>query len=266
MRSLTCIVKSHVHELPENIFSKLDQISTYIVISRIDNTQLKIEITDVMEPDLSDDELTTKAHKIFNLYIVALNVCSVGLFMPTEDNFLSPKYTYLNSDSGVTKGGIISHEIHKAEIFGRTLTEQELIESLLFYGALAKEENDELISEYLRGVIHLSLNYPGAHFEKDAFANYFRVFEHLVTTRVLGLTKLKNEFKEYTKALHSFGISQALIDEFKELYKLRSRQAMHAYLSPAAIDRETTMKMKLFCDITVQNVYRPIWEAEIKRA
>lgn len=265
MRTLSCSIKSHVHKLPKDVFDGLDQNDTYINISYIDDLHLNLEFTDQLAPKVSEEEFSTKVHKVFNIYIVALNVCTVGLFLPTEDNYLSPKYQFKNVATGVKRDGVISHEIHNEDIFGRILTKRELIESLLFFGALVKENNAELISEYLRGIVHLSLNYPGAYFEKDAFANFFRVFEHLITTRVLQQKKLSNEFKEYTKALTSFGLSKESISEFKELYKLRGQQAMHAQLSPAVIDRETTMKMKFFCDITIQKVYKPIWEKGIKK-
>ena len=264
MRTLSCSVKSHVHELPEDVFGGFNQNDTYIKVSYIDNVHLNLEFTDLLDPEILEDEFTTKYHQIFNFYIVALNVCTLGLFLPSEDNYLSPKYIFKNLDNGDIHDGIISHEIHKAEIFGQTLTRQMLVESLLFFGALVKEENDELISEYLRGIIHLSLNYPAAYFEKDAFSNFFRVFEHLVTTRILQKKKLNNELKEYTKVLNNFGLSDDSIIEFKELYKLRGQQAMHAQISPSAINRDTTMKMKLFCDITIQKVYKPIWEKGIE--
>lgn len=143
---------------------------------------------------------------------------------------------------------------------GRIITESEVLNSLLLYGALAREKNDELVSEYLKGLVHLNLNYPGAHFEKDAFANFYRAFEHLVTGRMLKQRKLKNELRQILGSLSSMGLGSGVQSEFKELYEVRGSQAMHAQLPPNRVDRETSMKMKVFADVVFFHVFKPVWE------
>jgi hypothetical protein len=135
---------------------------------------------------------------------------------------------------------------------------------LWLYGALANEKTDELVSEYLKGLIHLSLNYPGTHFEKDAFSNFYRTFEHLVTNRLLGKKKLKNELKEMSAVLSTLGLSSELLEEFRKLYVIRGSQAMHSQHIPELTSREDTMKMKVFTDVVIYKVYKPLWEAELK--
>jgi hypothetical protein len=158
---------------------------------------------------------------------------------------------------------MVVHNIHTSNISGRVITESEVVNSLYLYGALTKESNDELVSEYLKGLVHLSLNYPGAHFEKDAFANFYRTFEHLVTARMLKQRKLKNELRQILGVLSSMGLSSELQSEFKDLYAIRGGQAMHAQLPPTRVDRETCMKMKVFTDVVFFHVYKPIWESFI---
>jgi hypothetical protein len=116
----------------------------------------------------------------------------------------------------------------------------------------------------LKGLIHLSLNYPGTHFEKDAFSNFYRTFEHLVTNRLLGKKKLKNELKEMSAVLSTLGLSSELLEEFRKLYVIRGSQAMHSQHIPELTSREDTMKMKVFTDVVIYKVYKPLWEAGLK--
>jgi hypothetical protein len=116
---------------------------------------------------LSDDAFARKSHAVLNLFIVALNFSTLDFFISQDDKQLSPDYHFYKDDM-LLGGGVVVHDIHSADLKGRKITSSETYEALCLYGALAKEKNDELVSEYLKGLIHLSLNYPGAHFEKDA--------------------------------------------------------------------------------------------------
>lgn len=258
-RKLSCKIRCFTHDLSQEAFDIFEQDGMNIGISNIKKDSFTLEFTDVLEPSLSDNSFASKSHSVFNLFIVALNVSTLGLFINQDDKQLSPDYHFYK-DNKLVGGGLIIHDIHSTDLKGRNITQSEIYEALCLYGALAKEKNDELVSEYLKGLIHLSLNYPGAHFEKDAFSNFYRAFEHIVTCKLLKQGKLKNEFKQLSGALSSLGISQDLIEEFKELYKIRGEQAMHAQKSPEKISREDTMKMKVFSDIVVRAAYKPIWE------
>ena len=233
---------------------------THLNIKAVEKDSFILEISDVSDTSIDDELFSKKAHAIFNLYLVALNVSTLGLFLNHEAKHLSPEYQFTDTENNRMGRGIVAHNVHDIDLSGRVINSQEIFESYCLYGALAGEKNDELVSEYLKGLIHLSLNYPGTHFEKDAFSNFYRTFEHLVTNRILKQNKLKNELKQLSEALQSFGFSSDLIDEFKVLYSIRGEQAMHAQRSPKVITREDTMKMKVFTDIVIREVYTPIWE------
>lgn len=234
-------------------------------VREIQQDSFVLEISDVLEPSLDDDAFAKKCHAAFNLYLVALNVCTLGLFLAQDRKYLSPAYRLTDTERKLISGGIVVHEIFGTDLSGQIIGQNQIIESLLLYGALAREQNEELVSEYLKGLIHLSLNYPGTHFEKDAFANFYRTFEHLVTGRIIGKKKLKKELTEISAVLNSFGLTSELIEEFRKLYVIRSSQAMHSQLAPDRISREDTMKMKVFTDVLIYKVYKPIWEAGIKK-
>lgn len=258
-RKLSCKIRCFTHDLTQGAFEIFEQDGMNIGVSNVKSDSFTLETTDILDPYLSDDAFASKSHAVFNLFIVALNVSTLGLFISYDDKHLSPDYQFHKNDK-LLGGGLIVHDIHSIDLKGRDITSTEIYEALCLYGALAKEKNDELISEYLKGLIHLSLNYPGVHFEKDAFSNFYRAFEHITTAMLLKQKKLKNEFKQLSEALSSLGLSQETINEFKDLYKIRGEQAMHAQKSPEKVSREETMKMKVFSDIVVKAAYKPIWE------
>lgn len=262
-RLLSCSIQCYTHKLESESFKIFEQKGININVSDLKNDRFNLDISDVLDPSLDDVAFAKKSHAVFNLYIVALNVCTLGLFLNQERKHLSPNYHFVDTEKKSFTSGVVVHDIFDTDLSGSVITPGEIYESLLLYGALAREKNDELVSEYLKGLIHLSLNYPGTHFEKDAFSNFYRTFEHLVTDRVLSKKKLKNEFKQLSGALDSLGLSSEIIEEFRKLYAIRGSQAMHAQRSPERISREDTMKMKVITDIVVRSVYKPIWEKGI---
>lgn len=262
-RILSCSIHCHTHELNAEAFKIFAQDGMNIKISTLEKNSFILEISDALDPSADDETFANTAHAALNLYLVALNVCTLGLFLNHDGRHLSPEYRFLDTKNNRSERGIIVHNIYRADLAGRVISPDEIKESLCLFGALAREKNEELVSEYLRGLIHLGLNYPGAHFEKDAFSNFYRTFEHLVTSRILRQTKLTNELKQLSGALTSLGFSSVIADEFKELYSIRGAQAMHAQRSPEKITRENTMKMKVFTDVVIRKVYQPIWEQGI---
>lgn len=263
-RRLCSRIQCFTHRLEAEAFKLFEQSLMYINICELKEDGFTLEISDAVNPSLDDDTFAKKSHAIYNLYLVALNVCTMGLFLNQDRKYLSSSYTFLDAKKKQRTTGAIVHNIFDTDLSGQVITQNQVSDSLLLYGALAKEKNSELVSEYLKGLIHLSLNYPGTHFEKDAFANFYRTFEHLVTGRMLNKKKLKNEFKEICDALKSLGIGPESIEEFRKLYILRGSQAMHSQNKPQKIDREDTMKMKAFTDIVTYRVYKPIWEKGIE--
>lgn len=224
-----------------------------------------LEVSDNIDPSLADGEFVKKSHASVNLYLVALNIATLGLFLRQGAGNLSPEYVLLNKETGTISRSVITHNIHDTNLHGRIISESEVFESLCLYGCLARESNNELVSEYLKGLVHLGINYPGAHFEKDAFANFYRAFEHLVTARLRKQKKLKGELSQLTDTLASLGLGTDTIEEFKQLYTVRGEQAMHAQKAPKRISREDAMKMKVFTDIVFRMTYKPEWDEMLSK-
>jgi hypothetical protein len=172
-------------------FKIFDQDGMTFNASAISGNDFILGISDVRDPSLSDETFASNSHAVFNLYIVALNVCTLGLFLAQDRKYLSPPYRFINTEKKQASGGIVVQESFDEDLSDQVIDQNQIIESLWLYGALANEKTDELVSEYLKGLIHLSLNYPGTHFEKDAFSNFYRTFEHLVTNRLLGKKEIE---------------------------------------------------------------------------
>jgi hypothetical protein len=262
-RQISCQIRSFTHELSQEAFKTLKQNASYIDVANIQGDSFEFIINDSMEPSSSDNEFSSSVHAVFNVFIVALNVATLGLFINYKDNYLSPVYTFQRNNTEVSSGFPIQ-EIHTEDFSGRNLTYQDIEETLILFGALSKEKNTHLISEYLKGLIHLGLNYPGVHFEKDAFSNFYRVFEHVATSKILKQNKLSNEFKQLSKALTSLGLDEELVNEFRTLYKIRCAQAMHSQKPPSPISRENTMKMKILTDTVMSKAYKVTWYNHLK--
>lgn len=262
-RILSCKIQSYTHKLVPEAFNFFKTKRSYIHIDEISEDHFSLSFDDSLDTSLSEKDFINKSHVVFNIYIVALNVCTFGLFLPQEQKHLSPEYSFTDIGTGTSGRGVVVHDVFNEDFSGQEITEGQVLDAFLLYGALAKEKNEELIAEYLKGLVHLGLNYPGTHFEKDAFANFYRTFEHLVTNKLLGKRKLQNELKEMSYGLSELGLSQDSIDEFKKMYVLRGSQAMHSQIEPKRISREDTLKMKVFSDVVIYRTYKPVWEKEL---
>jgi hypothetical protein len=263
-RILSCKIQSYTHKLVPEAFNFFKKQKTYINISEIGDDHFTLNFDDSLDSTLSEKDFINKSHAVFNIYIVAFNVCSMGLFLPQEQKHLSPEYSFTNTRTGVSGKGLVVQDVFDEDFAGQEITEGQVLDAFWLYGALAKEKNEELIAEYLKGLVHLGLNYPGTHFEKDAFTNFYRIFEHLVTNKLLGKRKLQNELNQMSSVLATLGLSQDLLDEFKKMYILRGSQAMHSQINPMRISRENTLKMKAFTDVVIYKSYKPVWEDQLK--
>jgi hypothetical protein len=77
-----------------------------------------------------------------------------------------------------------------------------------------------------------------------------------MTTRVLKKKRLRNEIKELQEGLRALGLSEDFCEEFRNLYRTRSEQVMHAQRTPKEIDGEDVLKMKVFTDYALHRYYR----------
>jgi hypothetical protein len=124
---------------------------------------------------------------------------------------------------------------------------------MLVFGSLAQERKPYFRTEYLKGVYHFGLEFFDLTFRKDAFANFYRCFEHFIADRVLSVRKLQNECKQLTGGLRKLRVPEVVVNMFKnELYPLRSAQVMHSQTEQVEIEWEKVAKIKALTDTAMQ--------------
>jgi len=166
-------------------------------------------------------------------FIMALNIASLGYF--TWDWFGFSMRTYEVYDP-IKKSNIfpflLKMEGRKEYFEGsiKEISENEIRNTLKYYGVLAKEKTISTIrEEYIKGILHLSLTFFNIDFYKEAFYNFYWCFENIVTNKVLQVEKLDKEVKNIEKAINKVGLKNIFTKQFiKSSYLIRSNQVMHA--------------------------------------
>jgi hypothetical protein len=215
-------------------------------------------------PTLSKiEEFTAFASYSLSYFLMALNIGSLGHLDWETKIQATPIYSLFNHDlkQGVGIGSGGNYQYPPDAI--NPLTENDVKHSILIFGALSKENDQNVRKEYLKGLYHYGLDFFDISFRKEAFANFYRSFEFIVTNRILKTKKLKNELKQFKDVLQSLDLKPEVVQMFaEELYPLRSEQVMHSQRQQIEIEWEQVSKMKYLTDVTMQSAYRPIWEKE----
>lgn len=248
---------SKSHNLQKESFSLLERLGSNIKVEEIGSSTFHL-VWDVPE----ESELFSEHHDhhcflIFSAMLAAINIASLGLFSWHDGTEIGPIYIREESSKLVTLS--TDHQQKYENI--RELTEREVHDALVLFGALSPESEHVIVNEYLKGVMHLCMSYYNINFHREAFSNFYRVIEYLVTNRILGKRKLNNELIELQKVFRAFGADEELISEFKKIYAIRSAQVMHAQIQPEKVSFDEALAVKTFCDLLLNKYYRKIAES-----
>lgn len=259
---LACPITSYLHRLKPEPFRLLMKPETAIQISDLTENSFFVIARDIAGAK-SLEEFSSVGHALISTFLVALNVATLGLFGWTRNETHSfPQYSLLDPTNvpsvkiPIQKPGVPFPSERKDE-----LTEEEVRKAALLFGALAREPVSDVGREYLKGLYHLTTELYDIEFRKDAFGNFYRALEFFISDRVLHVQKLGNEVRDIQQALRDLGFSEAMVDEFRELYRIRSEQVMHAQRGLGPVGWDAVGQMKTFTDAVMHQVYRPIWEA-----
>lgn len=263
---LACPITSYSHRLKPDSFGVLMNPEAAIHVSNLTESSFFVIARDIVGAK-SIDDFYSVGHTVISNFLVALNIATLGLFIWTRNETCPfPQYSLLNPTDPPTakilihKSGMSFPTGPKAE-----LTENEVRKSALLFWALAREPVDDVRREYLKGLYHLTTLIYDIEFRKDAFGNFYRALEFFISERVLRVRKLENELRVIQKALLDLGFSDVIVKEFRELYRIRSEQVMHAQGSLGSVDWDAVGKMKTFTDAVMHKVYQPIWETGIAK-
>lgn len=246
-------IRSKSHRFDTNSFGLLNQLGSNFKVEIIDDSLFNL-IWDVAE----SSEFFSEFHDhhcsvVFNTMLAALNIATYGLFTWHDGTQIGP--IFIRGVTGDEK--VVSFSQDHQQQYDRidVFTEKNVHDALLLFGSLTREADGMVVVEYLKGVMHLSMSFYDINFHREAFGNFYRVIEYMVTNRILKKKKLNNEFAEIQKVYRNYGADETLIADFKAIYKKRGSQIMHAQLQPENISFDEALSTKIFCDILLRKYF-----------
>lgn len=264
-----CIIISHSHRLNKEAFSLLMNGNSPLIVSDVKEKSFLLTVTN--EPSNCTDikHFVSLSHFCISTFIIALNIASLGYFTWDWYGFSVPRYEVYNPIRE-KKGLIFPLQMkYRKEYFGgsiKEITEKEIRNACKYYGVLAKEEKISITrEEYIKGILHLSLAFFDIDFRKEAFFNFYRCFENIITNKVLQVKKLDKELKNFEKAIDKVGLGKVLVKQFKSSYLIRSNQVMHAQKKQINITIDDVYAIKICLDALLFKVFTPILEKTLKR-
>lgn len=130
--------------------------------------------------------------------------------------------------------------------------------AVIILGSLLREKDQGFRREYLKGITHMNAGFADLLYYRESFANFYRSFEYFITNRILKQKKLKNQLKDLQNGIKAIGLKEDFQDEFRNLYRIRSEQVMHAQKEQKEIDTDDVFKIKTFTDFAYHKYYRKI--------
>ena len=208
--------------------------------------------------DLGSQDVLFHSHISASCYIIALNIVSLGYFTWRNPPSLHPVYVVRNPTTPEIGEKVALLQQQSGERFQsrKELSYEDVERSILIYGALLKDEDQNSRTEYMKGLLHMSASHLDITFYRDAFANFYRCVEFFVTRRILHVKRLSNEFKQIQKALKLIGADEQLAGYFQEVYALRSAQVAHSQNQQVKLAFDDVLKAKAFADIIMYKTYR----------
>jgi hypothetical protein len=250
-------IKSHSHILSKSAFAILtrDDLHTRVIDVKEDRFTIETIMTDEMKKENKD--YWGYALVVSSSYLMALNIAALGHFTWITGNNMFWHCIHVGPSGEMDQIVMRTHnKLFPDHIEKAVLTERVVKNSMIIYGSILREEEQSYRREYLKGILHIDAGFADLTFYREAFANFYRSFEHFMTNRILKKNKLRNELREIQDGLLSLGMSKDFCDEFQVLYKMRSEQVMHAQRLPKEIDGEDVLKIKAFTDCVLYKYYR----------
>lgn len=260
---ITCSVRSHSHRLNNEAFSLLMSGRTNLFVSEVEERSFSLSCVNETTVCKTLQHFALAAHLCFSAFIMALNITSLGRFTWNWTTLAPPLYKFIDPEHEDNTTTISLEILKKKENDIGNITANEVRNASLLYGALAKEKESNIRKEYIKGILHLGLDFLDINFNREAFGNFYRSFEYLATARILKVRKLSDELKELQKVITRFGLKDEIVEEFRSLYQLRSNQIMHAQKKQIEVKIDDVLKMKTILDVVLYKVYQPVWEKGI---
>ena len=244
----SCNLVSEAHIIAAGSFVRFQLESLNIRIVRLDDKRLRVHVRP--PSPCTADEHAYHAHHVIKAIVLAFNIGSLGHFYWENGPWAHPVLRMSDDLAGSNSQDIALVTRSTAIDFGelRTFSDVDEYRAALLFGVFARGSAHVLENEYCRGLLLLQMRFCDIDFRRDAYMCFYRVLEHFVTQRVLGKPKLQNELKDIQSCIRKLGFGEALADEMKELYLIRSSQTAHAQSTQRQITADEVMKIKVYVD------------------
>lgn len=200
-------------------------------------------------PELSkDDDLYIKAMMVTMIHVVALSVGTFGHFWWTPPAWPF-RFTKLYDLKNRRDVKIQIKRSKDERIEDRKLTRDDMYRTMLVFGAMAKL-NERYFEFYIKATTLMGSDTFENNFYAEAFSNYFLLMERFIKVEILKKTDGKKlDVKKMQIELKKLGISDELVEEFKNIYIVRGRDAMHSRGNEQVLTFEEAAKCKIMCDL-----------------
>ena len=229
------------------------------------DSTLSISINGSDLTKLGSEDPVWNAHLIATNLVAALNLATVGYFWVDAGPYMPRIYRVREVGQPGEVKMVALFDPPRIQFPSRgDLTERHVHDTVLMFGQLTADKDTQFIGGYMKGLHHMSASMPGIDFYREAFFNFYRCVEVVVTRRILKAEKLQNELKDIQRAIGSIGAAADLVDAFKEVYALRGEQVAHAQREQRSVTFDDVLKVKAFADLLIHKTFRA--EAEAWRA
>lgn len=253
---VSCRIRSDSHTLSEPPFRLFQSVKSNIRVHHVQEHDFVLSVR-MLNNSLPENVQLQQQHHVINAVLIALNVATIGSFYWYNDPWVHPVLTVADDLSGTNSRAaalVVKGKSNLDEL--KAIDEQEIYNTVLIFGIVAREDSNTLTGEYCRGLLLLRMNFCELNFRREAFLCFYRALEHFVASRILGVKKLKNELLDLQRGLAKIVASQALQDEFRELYVVRSSQVAHSQIGQREITLDEVLKIKAFLDIIMHKTFK----------
>lgn len=253
---ISCRIRSESHTLTEAPFKLFLMEESNIRVHNVQQQDLVISFRS-HDSSLPEAEQLHHAHNGICAFLVALNAGSLGTFYWHDEPWAHPVLHVAEDLRDKNKrGAALVVRSNNAYEDLRPIAEQDLYNSVLIFGIVARETSKVLTGEYCRGLVLLRLNFYDLNFRREAFLCFYRALEHFVAVRILGVRRLTNELAQLKQGLRQIGASHDLADELRDVYAIRSSQVAHAQGPQRDVTLDEVLKTKVFLDFVMHKVFK----------
>jgi len=253
---ISCRIQSDSHTLTDAPFRLFQLPESNIRIHQVRERDFVISVR-ALDETAPEPTQVHHGHHTINAMLIALNAAALGCFYWFSDPWVHPVMTVTDDFAGANprSGALVVTSNTTYEVL-KPLEEQDIYNTALIFGIIAREASNAITGEYCRGLLLLRMNFYDINFKREAFLCFYRALEHFVAARILNVPKLKNELRDFKRALAQVGASQVLVDELREVYTIRSSQIAHSQVNQREITFDEVMKTKVFLDFVMHKTFK----------